>query len=145
MILTGRQAASKKGTGQWWGVSGSVQAIEFGKFTELVSSHSCFVLGTVWLICDIALLLKSFIMTSECVRNIITQGMTLDERAGPRNNQAIIWKACTFFIFFNRILPSKHQTTSYIQKCCSFLSYIWFLVGVVNVSGRFASCFKHSE
>ena len=29
-------------------------------------------------------------MTSECVRNIITQGMTLDERAGPRNNQAII-------------------------------------------------------
>ena len=61
-----------------------------GKFIELVSSHSCFVLRTVWLICDIATLLKSFIMTSECVRNIITQGMTLDERAGPRNNQSII-------------------------------------------------------
>ena len=82
MILTGRQAASKKGTGQWWGVSGSVQVI--GKFIELVSSHSCFFLGTVWLICDIAILLKSFIMTSECVRNIITQGMTLDEGAELR-------------------------------------------------------------
>ena len=32
-----------------------------------------------------------------------------------------------------------------IQKCCSFLSYVWFLVGVVNVSGRLASCFKYSD
>ena len=34
----------------------------------------------------------------------------------PRNNQTMICKAYAFFIFLNRILPSKHQATSCIQS-----------------------------
>ena len=42
----------------------------------------------------------------------------------PRNNPTTICKACAYFIFLNRILPSKHQATSCIQRFFFFCPMI---------------------
>ena len=57
----------------------------------------------------------------------------------PRNNQTMICKAYAFFIFINRILPSKHQAASCIQSF--FLCYDSAAVyELQRVSLRVATC-----